>query len=140
MFEFPLNRNLSLTPVIFYAFQIFNLKNWLYICSIKQIQEIVSIKSSCYFHSRKLLCTIQLTFVFFKLHNAWSGKIRAISLWVPAKSILYIWPKFSFKIRREHQKNFIWALRLWVDIDVRSLFWIISHRFTESSTPGLKGL
>ena len=25
-------------------------------------------------------------------------------------------------------------------VDVRSLFWVVSHRSAESSTPGLKGL
>ena len=47
---------------------------------------------------------------------------------------------FDFKIRRDHQKNFLWAPRLWVGRRYRSLLWVISHRSTESSTPGLKGL
>ena len=46
---------------------------------------------------------------------------------------------FDFKIRREHQK-ISYKRRAYESVDVRSLFWIISHGFTESSTPGLKGL
>ena len=44
---------------------------------------------------------------------------------------------FDFKIRREHQKN-SYERSAYESVDVRSLFWVISHRSTESSTPGLK--
>ena len=46
---------------------------------------------------------------------------------------------FYFKIRKEHQKN-SYERRAYESVDIRSLFWVISHRSTESSTPVLKGL
>ena len=41
---------------------------------------------------------------------------------------------FDFKIRRDHQKNFF-EPRAYESVDVRSLFWVISHRSTESNPP-----
>ena len=46
---------------------------------------------------------------------------------------------FDFKIKRDHKKN-SYKRRAYESVDVRSLFWVMSHRSTESSTPGLKGL
>ena len=46
---------------------------------------------------------------------------------------------FDFKIRREHQK-ISYERRVYESVDVRSLFWVTSHRFTESRAWGLKGL
>ena len=45
---------------------------------------------------------------------------------------------FDFKIRREHQKT-SYECRAYESVDFRSLFWVIPHRSTETSTPGLNG-
>ena len=66
-------------------------------------------------------------------------KYCVISLWVPAKSILIYDQNFYFKIRREHQKN-SYERRAYESVDVRSLFWVIPDRSTETSNPGLKGI
>ena len=39
----------------------------------------------------------------------------------------------------EHQK-ISYERRTYESVDVRKLFWVISHWYTESSTPGLKGI
>ena len=44
---------------------------------------------------------------------------------------------FNWKIRRKHQKIF-YECRAYESVDVRILFWVISHRSPGSSTPGLK--
>ena len=46
---------------------------------------------------------------------------------------------FDIKIRRKHQQNFLWA-RAYESVDVRSVFWVISHMSAESSIPGFKGI
>ena len=46
---------------------------------------------------------------------------------------------FDFKLKRDHQK-ISYERRAYESVDVRNLFWVISHRPAESSTPGLKGL
>ena len=46
---------------------------------------------------------------------------------------------FDFKIRREHKK-YSYERRAYESVDVRSLFWVIPHRSTETSSQGLKGL
>ena len=43
------------------------------------------------------------------------------------------------KIRKDHQKN-SYERRGYESVDVRILFCVISHRSTETSTPGLEGL
>ena len=37
-------------------------------------------------------------------------------------------------------KKISYECRAYESVDVRSLFWVISHRSAESSTPGLKGI
>ena len=46
----------------------------------------------------------------------------------------------DFKIRMEHQKIFSYKRCAYESVDDRSLFWVIHHRSSETSTPGLKGL
>ena len=52
---------------------------------------------------------------------------------------LHLTKMFDFKIRREHKKN-SYERCAYESVDVRSPFWVISHRSTETSTPGLKRL
>ena len=52
---------------------------------------------------------------------------------------IHLTKNFDFRIRREHQKK-SYEHRAYESVDVRSLFWVIPHRFSETSTPGLKGL
>ena len=52
---------------------------------------------------------------------------------------LHLTKKKYFNIKRGHQ-NISYVRRAYESVDVRSLFWVISHRSKESSTPGLKGI
>ena len=103
------------------------------------------------------VCGLQCNTVFTKpcllaslLASLPASRKTALSVWSPIALSLYPFESqrraystfvrnFDFKTRREHKKN-SYERRAYESVDVRSLFWVISHWSAESSTLGLKGL
>ena len=60
-----------------------------------------------------------------------------------APSVEYVYStfdqKFDFKIRRDHPKKKSYEGRVYESVDVRSPFWVIAHKSTESSTQDSMG-
>ena len=57
----------------------------------------------------------------------------------PAYSIKYVWPKFQFYFNRDHQKNFLWASRLWVGRQKEPILSYVTKN-DEKKNPGTNGL